>query len=186
MSMYKKISYYDKEVITGSLSKFLSSLGNMMFLDLEMTMPSYGFHGSSFQSEIVQAGFILIDNNGEEITRYSNYIKPVVHKELSNRVLKFLNLDYSEFYSKAITYKEFYDDFKEIIEIYQPAIIVYGKNDSITLNSSYRINHVESLEKITRFVNISKIIKNYYNLKNDPGLFKLYQIQIKKQGQEII
>lgn len=185
MSMYKKISYYDKKVITGSLSKFLSSLGNIMFLDLEMTMPSYGFHGSSFQSEIVQAGYILIDNNGEEITRYSNYIKPVVHKELSNRVLKFLNLDYSEFYSKAITYQEFYDDFKEIIDIYHPAIVVYGKNDSITLNSSYKINNVQSLEKITRFVNISKIIKNYYNLKNDPGLFKLYQIYYNNDNLQV-
>ena len=45
-----------------------------------------------------------------------------------------------QFYYKSITYKEFYDDFKEVIDIYHPAIIVYGKNDSITLNNSYKIN----------------------------------------------
>ena len=185
MSIYKKIKYYDKEEINGSLSKFLSSLGNIMFLDLEMTMPSYGFHGTSFQSEIVQAGFLLLDNNGEEITRYSKYIKPVVHKELSNRVLKFLNLDIMEFKSKAITYNEFYEDFKEILDIYHPAIIVYGKNDSITLNSSYKINKVRSLEKLTRFINLSKIIKNYYELRNDPGLFKLYQIYYNNDNLQV-
>ena len=185
MSMYKRVKYYDKEEINGSLSKFLSSLGNVMFLDLEMTMPSYGFSGSSFQAEIVQAGYLLMDSNGEEISRYSNYIKPVVHKELSNRVLKFLNIDHTEFYSKSITYKDFYDDFKEVIDIYHPAIIVYGKNDSITLNNSYKINKVKSLEKVTRFVNLSKIIKNYYNLKNDPGLFKLYQIYYNNDDLQI-
>ena len=185
MSIYKKIKYYDKEEINGSLSKFLSSLGNIMFLDLEMTMPSYGFYGSSFQSEIVQAGFLLLDNNGEEITRYSEYIKPVVHKELSNRVLKFLHLDQTEFNSKSITYKKFYEDFKEVLEIYHPAIIVYGKNDSITLNSSYRINKVKSLEKHTRFINLSKIIKNYYELRNDPGLFKIYQIYYNSEDLQV-
>lgn len=175
MNVNNKIKYYDKEEINSSLSKFLSSLGNIMFLDLEMTMPPYGMHGT-FQPEIVQAGYLLVDSTGKEITRYSNYIKPHINKILSNRVLKFLNIDHASFNSKAIPYKEFYDDFKEILDIYHPAIIVYGKNDSKALSESYKINKVKSLESSTRFINILKIIKSYYNLRNEPGLFKIYQI----------
>ena len=185
MSLYRKIKYFDKNEINNSLSKFLSSLGNVMFLDLEMTMPSYGFHGTEFQAEIVQAGYILIDNNGEEICRYSNYIKPVVHPELSKRVLKFLNIEYSSFYSKAIEYSSFYEEFSEVISLYNPSIIVYGKNDSITLNSSYIINNVEPLTNKTRFVNLCKLIKNYYNLRNDAGLFKLYQTYYENDDLQI-
>lgn len=179
MNIYRKIKYYDKEVIEGTLSKFLNSLGNTMFLDLEMTMPSYGFHGQGFKTEIVQAGYMLVDSNGNEIACYNNYIKPTINKELSNRTLKFLNIDHTTFYSKAISYQQFYEDFKEILDIYHPAIIVWGKNDSKALSDSYIYNKVKSLEKNTRFVNICKIIKNYYNLRNEPGLFKLYQIYYK-------
>ncbi|MDE5566254.1 MAG: hypothetical protein K2I77_04640, partial [Anaeroplasmataceae bacterium] len=42
-NVYKKISYYDRHALNNSLSQFLSNLGNLMFLDLEMTMPSYHY-----------------------------------------------------------------------------------------------------------------------------------------------
>ena len=63
-----------------------------------------------------------------------------------------------------------------MITKYNPAIIVYGKNDSIVLNDSYDINSMPSLKNKTRFINILQLIKNFYELRNDPGLFKLYGI----------
>lgn len=176
LSAQKRIYYYNKNEMNTSLSKFLSTLGNIMFLDLEMTMPSYGYSGKEYQAEIIQAGFLLVDGNGDEIYRYSSYIKPVIHPKLSKRVQKFLNIDYSEFYSKAISYSEFYEEFDEVLSIYHPTIVVYGKNDGIMLKNSYRIHKKPSLVEKTRIVNLCMLVKNYYNLRNDAGLFKLYQI----------
>lgn len=184
-SIYNKTKYFDKEQINSSLAEFLSNLGNIMFLDLEMTMPSYNYSGKEYKAEIIQAGYILVNGNGDEITRYSNYIKPVVNPVLSKRALKFLNIEYSSFYAKAINYVDFYEDFKEVLELYHPTIVVYGKNDSIILNNSFSINHVNSLTSSIRYVNLCKLIKNYYNLKNDAGLFKLYQIYYENDDLQV-
>lgn len=182
---YNKIIYYDKKMLNSSLSSFLKSLGNVMVLDLEMTMPSYNFKGKGFKAEIIQAGYLIINGEGEEITRYSKYVKPKLQTKLSKRVEDFLNLDSFEFEAKAISYDEFYDEFSEALDIYKPVILVYGKNDIIVLNDSYAINDKPSLSNKTRFINLCQLIKNYYDLRNDPGLFKLYKIYYGNQDIQI-
>lgn len=176
LGKYNSIIYYDKKMLNQSLSKFLKSLGNIMILDLEMTMPSYNFKGKGFKPEIIQAGFVVINSQGEELCRYSNYIKPKLNLKLSKRVEDFLKISSNDFYIKAISYYEFYEDFKEILDIYQPVIMVYGKNDIIVLNDSYSINEMPSLVTQSRYINLCQLIKNFYDLKNDPGLFKLYKL----------
>lgn len=182
---YNKIIYYDKKMLNSSLSSFLKSLGNVMVLDLEMTMPSYNFKGKGFKAEIIQAGYLIINGEGEEITRYSKYVKPKLQTKLSKRVEDFLNLDSFEFEANAISYDEFYDEFSEALDIYKPVILVYGKNDIIVLNDSYAINDKPSLSNKTRFINLCQLIKNYYDLRNDPGLFKLYKIYYGNQDIQI-
>ena len=59
---------------------------------------------------------------------------------------------------------------------YDPAIVVFGKNDQLVLNESYDINNLPSLVNKTRYINLCQLIKNYYELKNDPGLFKLFGV----------
>jgi sporulation inhibitor KapD len=174
--LYDHIVYYDKKDITSSLYDFLGSLDNTMFLDLEMTMPPYNFKGKGFRKEVIQAGFIIFDKNGEELMRYRNFIEPMITKTLSKRAEKFLGITNEEFIENQIPYLTFYNDFKEIIEKYNPAIVVYGKNDILVLNDSYLLHNVPSLKDKTRYVNLCQLIKSHYELRNDPGLFKLFQI----------
>ncbi|MBE6137251.1 MAG: hypothetical protein E7176_02525 [Erysipelotrichaceae bacterium] len=176
LSKLHKRVYYDKTSLNDSLSKFLKSLGNVMFLDLEMTMPSYNFKGKGFKPEMIQAGFIVLDGEGDEICRYSNYIKPKLVSKLSKRVEDFLGISQEVFDAKAISYSQFYEDFEEVLDNYNPAILVYGKNDIIVVNDSYTINDMPSLKEKTRFINLCQLIKSHYDLRNDPGLFKLYKI----------
>jgi len=42
-----------------------------------------------------------------------------------------------------------------------------------------------SLVKKTRFVNLCQLIKTYYELKNDPGLFKLYGIYYEFESDQL-
>lgn len=173
---FDHIIYYDKVNLNGSLKEFLNSFDNTMFLDLEMTMPSYNYKGKAFRAEVIQAGLVIFDKDGKEILRYSNYIKPKLLPKLSKRALDFLSIEEEDFEKNSIRYEQFYDDFHKMITKYNPAIIVYGKNDSIVLNDSYEINYMPSLKNKTRFVNILQLIKNFYELRNDPGLFKLYNV----------
>lgn len=173
---FDQVIYYDKGMLNQSLSKFLKSLGNTLVLDLEMTMPSYTFKGKGFRPEIIQAGFIVLDGEGEEICRYSNYIQPTLSGKITKRAEDFLKISSLDFSSRAIRYDQFYEDFKEVLENYHPVILVFGRNDIIVLNDSYTINDKPSLKNKTRFVNLCQLIKSYYDLRNDPGLFKLYKI----------
>ena len=169
----KKTIYYDKSFLNKSLTSFLKTLGNYMVLDLEMTMPGFGTKGKSFRAELIQAGFILVDASGDEILRYNKYVKPTIAKTINGRAEKFLGIKKEDLDLKSISYNEFYDNFKEIYENYNPAVIIFGKNDSLVLNDSFVINEKENLNII--FENICSLIKGYYELKNDPGLFRLYQ-----------
>ena len=176
-------SFYDKKNINYSLKNFLKSLGNILVLDLEMTMPDYNKKGQPFKAELIQAGFVVIDTNGEEIERYSNYVKPTLAKTISKRVEDFLKISIDDFNYKAISYDKFYDDYKEIIENYNPTILVYGKNDIKVLTESYEINHKEPINN--RFVNLCQLVKNYYDLKNDPGLFRLYKVYYGSSNEQV-
>lgn len=176
IAKYRKTIYYDKAYIGKSLSSFLKGLGNIMFLDLEMTMPGYNSKGKPFRTEMVQAGFIIVNSNGDELARYCNYITPTLSKNISKRTENFLKITDFEFQSKAISYKQFYDDFKEVLDEFNPVIMVYGRNDIIVLNDSYAINEVPSLKERTRFINLCQLIKSHYEFKNDPGLFKLHKL----------
>lgn len=176
---YNKITYFNKNNLDLALSKFLLNLDNIMILDLEMTMPNYGYYGKEFAAEIIQAGFLLLDSKGNEITRYSQYIYPTISSYLNKRTLDFLKITRSDFKKNAMSYFDFYNYFKQIVQTYHPTIIIYGKNDSIALENSYKYNKVKSLSKNYKYVNLSKLIKNYYNLKCDIGLFKLYSIYYK-------
>ena len=61
-----------------------------------------------------------------------------------------------------------------IISICILSHVGYMKNLSF---DSYDINNVPSLKDECRFINLCQLIKTYYELKNDPGLFKLYNLE---------
>jgi len=182
---YDHVVYYDKNILNRSLYKFLNNLGNTMFLDLEMTMPSYTFRGKGFRTEVIQAGIEICDESFMVIKTYSNYIEPRINKELSKRAEDFLGISQDEFYKKCIKYKAFYNTFNELLYKYDPAIVVFGKNDQLVLNDSYDINNLPSLKNRTRFINLCQLIKNFYELKNDPGLFKLFGVYYNNDEAQI-
>lgn len=184
-NLFEKILYYDRNELNSSLADFLNSLGNIMFLDLEMTMPSYNFSGKGYKAEIIQAGYILANGRGDEVCRYNKYIEPFIHLDLSKRTLDFLNISSYDFHKEAVSYNEFYDEFKLIMDRYQPAIIIFGKNDKLILNDSFKIHKKKDLKDNIRYVNLCKLIQSYYNLNNEPGLFKLYQAYYGKNTIQI-
>lgn len=179
----KNIVYYDIMNIKEGTKDLINSLGTKMFLDLEMSMHPYR-QDKNFKQEIIQVGYYLVDKNNEIIEEYSEIIKPTVHKMLTKRTLKFLEISQVDV-DNGLNYEEFYIHFKQVVEKYSPAIIVWGKNDFLALRQSYIINRFPSLKRQTRYINLLKIHKNYFNLKNDLGLFNALKLYIEPNGKQM-
>ncbi len=179
----KNIIYYDIMNIKEGSKDLINSLGTRMFLDLEMSMHPYR-QDKNFKQEIIQVGYYLVDNNNEMIEEYSEIIKPTVHKMLTKRTLKFLEISQADV-DNGLKYEDFYIHFKQVVEKYSPAIIVWGRNDFLALRESYKINGLLSLKKKTRYINLLKLHKNYFNLKNDLGLFNALKLYTKPNGEQM-
>ena len=165
--------FYDLSIIRSGVKDLLSNLDNIMFLDLEMTMQSFD-SPKDFKSEIIQAGYLITDNKGNDLERKNYYIKPTLFPKLNKRTLQFLSLDDQIINNEGISFNEFYNEFKDVLIKYNnPSIIVWGKNDILALKSCYDINNLTPLTP--NFINLLQVHKNYFNLKNDLGLFNAYK-----------
>jgi len=169
---HRRVVYYDLDVIRSGVKDLLYNQDNIMFLDLEMTMQSFE-SPKDFKSEIIQAGFLVTDKFGNDLDGKNYYIKPTLFPKLNKRTLKFLSLN-EEDINNGMTFNEFYNEFNGMLKKYNnPSIVVWGKNDILALKSCYEINNLEPLNP--NFINLLQIHKNYYNLKNDLGLFDAYK-----------
>jgi sporulation inhibitor KapD len=172
LTNYKNRVVYSKKEINKQLVYFFDSLKYVMYLDTEMTMPPY--QGSSkFTPELIQAGLFITYNN-EIVERLNFKIKPKINKVLNQRTKDFLHIEQKDI-DNGVSYYKFYNAFKTLINKYHPAVVIFGKNDKLFLESSFRLNKLPSLTKYTRYVNLLYIIKNYYELNQEPGLFNLYE-----------
>lgn len=168
---------YDLRKIRSQMRRVLEDIEYVLFLDLEMTMPPY-FKGP-FEAEIIQAGYVLRSSEGEVLIQDKIFVKPTKYPKISPRTEKFLKLD-QRYYEQAVDYMIFYNQIYDIISVYKPKIIVWGRNDIIALKASYQINQVKSLADDHQFINLLQIHKNYYNLSDDLGLFKAYELYYHK------
>lgn len=167
----KPVVFFDLSTIKRGVSKIVNRPQYRMFLDMEFTMPPYNYDsGQPFASEVIQYGYYLEDESGAVIDSNSALLKPVNKIGLNDRTFSFLSLKRSDF-KKAKSFKSFYDDLKEVIETYNPTIYVWGKNDIFVLEKSYELHKLEPLTHRDSFVNLMQIIKNYFNIRNDIGLF---------------
>lgn len=179
----KNIEFYDVKNIKAGTRRLVNNLGYKMFLDLEMSMHPYRVD-PDFVQEVIQVGYLLVDGEDNEVERYNQIIQPTRHKTLSRRTLKFLEIT-QEQVEQGIPFLAFYQHFQQILKRYRPAVIVWGRNDFLALKDSFRINHLPNLNGRTRYINLLKLHKNYFHLKNDLGLFNalsLYEENGTKQS----
>ncbi len=167
----KQDVFYDLSIIQKGVRALVNREQNRLFLDLEFSLASQATNGIS---EIVQYGIVLEDTEGNIILEDSSLVKPFHKKSLNIKTLLFLSRGLSDF-ENACSYIEFYQLLKNIISEYDPKIIAWGKNDILTLESSFKLNHLQPLDIRNRYMNLMHIIKNYYNYKQEKGLFSTYQ-----------
>lgn len=168
------ITYFDIDMIKKGVNKLLSKDAYRMFLDLEFTMPSYSYiHGEGFKPEIIQYGIYLEDNEGNLVFSDNDNVLPFNKNSISDRTYDFLNLSENDF-KKAKTYNQFYKTINDIMSFYQPIVYVWGKNDIYVINLSCEMHHKPKFLERKQVINLMQVIKNYYSIKSDIGLFNAY------------
>jgi sporulation inhibitor KapD len=166
--------YYDISIIKSGIKRIVNMNRNQLFIDFEMSMPPYKDY-QTFESEIIQVGYVLVDNLGNIIEKYSNYIKPVKFPVISPRTIKFLHITQEEI-ETGIEYKDFYNKLKDIEFKYEPVVYIWGKNDQLELNKMNKRHNLYNFTKNMQFVDLLNLHKTYFSLKNDIGLFNAYNI----------
>lgn len=167
--------YYDLSTIKQGVKKIFNRDGYRLFLDLEFTMPPHGYvHGGGFVSEIIQYGFYLEDAQGNFVLDEQGMVKPRYDLGVNSRTTEFLNVTEKEIRNASKPYV-FYNIFKDILIKYQPTIYVWGKNDIMMLDAFYELHKFKKLAERKSFINLMQVIKNYYGVKADIGLFHAYE-----------
>ncbi len=167
-------TYFDIDMIKKGVNTLLSKDAYRMFLDLEFTMPSYSYvHGTGFKPEIIQYGIYLEDPSGNLVLTEHDNVLPLDKKSLTDRMFEFLNLTEKDF-KKAKTFNQFYHILQDTISFYQPIVYVWGKNDIYVINLACDMHKKAKLLEKRQVINLMQIIKNYYSIKSDIGLFNAY------------
>ena len=177
--------YYDLSEIKKEVKDLLNQEHNRLFLDLEWSFagPKRGV------SEIIQYGMVLEDKDGKVILEDSSFVKPMHNTIINKATLRFLDID-EEAFDDACSYIEFYQLMEKIIKEYDPKILAWGRNDWISIEKSFTLNHLHPLDIRNRYMNLMQIIKNYYNYKNEMGLFVTYSqmanVEMDKQSHDAL
>lgn len=169
--------HYDLYQLRDDMRKVLHQDRYYLFIDFEMTMP--GYKDEAFRAEIIQAGYLLSKAKENAVLHDGYYILPKLNQTLSKRTKRFLNLDEEKFFQEARPYDEFYDKLASIMETYHPKLVVWGKNDLTALNDSFILHQKKKITDDYDFIDLLKLHKDYFNLKDDLGLFKAYQTYYK-------
>ena len=167
----RRVVYYDLDVIRDGIVDLVNGLKPIMFIDFEMNMQDYQ-PIPNFEQEIIETGMVLTDKSGAIMKIKHWYIKPTLFPRLTKRTMKFLNYTNYEL-DKAVSFKQFYNEFKQIVKEYNPYVIVWGKSDITSLKKTCQINNCPDLK--LNFVNLLQLHTNYFNLKNSPGLFSMWE-----------
>ncbi|MBU1144642.1 MAG: exonuclease domain-containing protein [Firmicutes bacterium] len=165
--------YYDVSLIKSEIKTMINSQKPRIFLDFEMSMPPFRNY-QNFVSEIIQVGLVLTDSSGTIIEKHSMFIKPVLHPEISDRTQKFLHIDQSDIIN-GVEYPVFYRLFQKLIRSNQPMVFVWGQNDQIELKKMNSIHQLIDFTPRVQFIDLLKMHKTYFGLKNDLGLFNAYK-----------
>lgn len=169
----QKETYFNIDVIRQGLKQLIGNTKNKLFLDLEFSLPSY-YQTMMHIPEILQYGVVVEDENNNIVFQEGSLVKPLRKFAINNRTLKFLSKTNEQF-EEAKSYIEFYQMLEKLIKDYDPKVIAWGKNDILTMEQSFRLNHLKPLEVRSRYINLMQVIKNYYNTNTDLGLFSTYQ-----------
>ncbi|MFA5006952.1 MAG: 3'-5' exonuclease [Candidatus Izemoplasmatales bacterium] len=166
--------FYDANLIKSGIRTLVNARKPKLFIDFEMSMPPFKYN-PDFISELIQCGMILTDDTGNTLEEHTTFIRPFMFPEITDRTRKFLKITQGSI-NQGIEFPEFHGLLDRIITQYRPMVMVWGQNDIIELRKAALYHRMPDITKKAQFVDLLKLHKNYFGLKNDVGLFNAYRV----------
>ena len=170
------IVYYDILRIKGQIKTLLSQAKPKLFLDLEMSMPPYKFY-QGFESEIIQYGCVRLDDQNQLDLTEKEFVRPTKTPLISDRTIKFLKIEQAEI-DQGIHPKTFLERLRFLFRKERPMVFVWGQNDVIELRKACKLHHMSDITSGVQIIDLLRLHKIYYGLKNDLGLFNAYRMYV--------
>ncbi len=165
--------FFDANVIKSGIRSLVNAKKPKLFVDFEMSMPPFKYN-PDFLSELIQCGMLLCDDAGNVVEQHTMFIKPMMFPEITDRTRKFLKITQSTI-ETGIEYPDFHNLLDRVVTQYRPMVLVWGQNDIIELRKAALYHRLPDITKKAQFVDLLKLHKNYFGLKNDVGLFNAYK-----------
>lgn len=173
------IIHFDIVRIRGQIRSLIESERPKLFLDFEMTMPPYRMV-EPFESEIIQYGWVLCDKEGSTLEQERNFVRPTRRDAVTDRTKKFLKIT-QEQVDAGIPAADFLKRLLSLVRRERPTVFVWGQNDGIELKKTSRRHHMADITRGIQLVDLLKLHKTFYGLKNDLGLFNAYSLYFDDQ-----
>jgi len=165
---------YDVNELNNKMLNTLLQSKYFLIIDFENSMSNY--HEKKYISEIIQVGYVLCDIDQNIISTKSIFLKTSDGDIHNKKIFKLIRASEEEYNNNAVSFDIFYDDLKNIMNEYNPKLVIWGINDYISIVDSYKINKKEPLTSRNNFINLLNLHKNYYGLKDDLGLYAAYSL----------
>lgn len=176
--------FYDVSLIKSAIRRLVNTEKAILFLDLEMSMPPFRQY-QNFVTEIIQYGICITDAQGIVLESHSSFVKPTLTPSISDRTVKFLKIKQADI-DLGITFREFHQLLQRLLRTYRPMVVVWGQNDTIELRQASRNNRLPDLTSGIQLVDLLRLHKNYFGLKNDLGLFNALALYEAKEADKQI
>ena len=171
---------HDIDALRTDMLDVIKDVKHFAYLDFEMSMPAFSKRGPH-QTEIIQYGIVITDEHHQVLEKHESYVFKKRHGFLSDRTLKFLKIQQEDYLESAISYNSFYDIMYDIQQRFQPKWIVWGKNDFQVLSDSFKLHDKKPFVHQDDFMDLLKLHKDYYSLKDDLGLLKAYHLYVEEK-----
>lgn len=167
---------FDLNKIRSKMYQTLLSFDKLCFIDFEMTL--LPLRKIKSPQQIIQFGYVLTDQNKKVLAKKTEFVKSSL--EIDKKTTEFLTLDLEQYKKTAITFKNFYNQLKKLKET-GTKFVVWGNFDYPCLVANIKFHQLPNFFEKTDFVDLSRLHKDYFVLKNDVSLFNAYKTYFEKE-----
>ena len=170
---------FDLNKIRNEMYKTLLSFEKLCFIDFEMTL--FPLRKIKSPQQIIQFGYILTDKNNKVLVKKTEFVKSSL--EIDKKTCEFLSLDLDKYKSTAITFKNFYTQLAKL-KVDGTKFVVWGNFDFPCLIANIEFHKLPNVFEKTDFIDLSRLHKDYFVLKNDVSLFNAYKTYFGKEHEK--
>ena len=145
---------------------------NFVIMDLEWNN-SYGYKTRAFVNEIIEIGAVKLDENLDEFSSFSCFVKPQIGKKLRSNIKRLTHISNDDvrlgyLFNDAIT------EFEKFIGDEDTVILTWGDSDiRVLIENNKYINSKNEVAFLKKYIDIQKYfqIKKGISLSQQIGLF---------------